>query len=663
VRTDVVIVTHDSAPYLERIFASLGDPTSVVVIDNVSTDDSVAVARRAGARVVENDVNAGFGAAANQGAAFGDAETILFLNPDAAISAADLALLRDALAADPQLGVVSPRIRYDDGTEQQVLWPFPTACGAWREALGLHRFRRTPSAGFVIGACFLIRRSLFDQLGGFDTRYWLHSEETDLCARATAVGARVAVVDAATAVHAGAASTGSSTALVAEHFARGGERFVAEREGSVGLVSYRLAKLVGSLVRVALPGSAARKNVHRDRRDRYARTLRSHPTTVALDSPATSASSHTLVVCSLESWDDVWRRNQFLVRELLALDPNLRVLFVEPAYDWVHELRGTPNGRRSPRRHGLRPVRPDGRVLALQPAKIAPRVLGAVADTSLRRQVRAAAEAWGFDRPTLWINDVHYAQLASATRWPTVYDITDDWLLSSQAERIRHRLARNERLMLRTADEVVVCSPDLATSRREQRADLHLVPNAVDLEHFTRPTERPPDLPTTPTAVYVGTLHDDRVDAALLSRLALDAPDLSIVLVGPDSFSEASRTLLAQHGNVHVLGARDYASIPAYLQHADVVIVPHVVSPFTESLDPIKAYECLAVGTVTVATPVAGFRDLGDPVVVAAPDRFVTAVTDALASNGTRTTVRNEVPSWRARSEQFSAVLAEARAR
>ena len=47
--------------------------------------------------------------------------------------------------------------------------------------------------------------------------------------------------------------------------------------------------------------------------------------------------------------------------------------------------------------------------------------------------------------------------------------------------------------------------------------------------------------------------------------------------------------------NVHLLGARPYEDVPAYLQHADVVIVPHRVSPFTESLDPIKAYECLAI--------------------------------------------------------------------
>ena len=95
-----------------------------------------------------------------------------------------------------------------------------------------------------------------------------------------------------------------------------------------------------------------------------------------------------LVVCSLEAWDEVWRRNQFFVRELLAADPNRRVLFVEPAHDVVHEWR-----RRSGRRHasGLRPLPEDGRVVRFEPRKVWPRVLGPFADRSLRRQVVEAA--------------------------------------------------------------------------------------------------------------------------------------------------------------------------------------------------------------------------------------------------------------------------------
>ena len=83
-----------------------------------------------------------------------------------------------------------------------------------------------------------------------------------------------------------------------------------------------------------------------------------------------------------------------------------------------------------------------------------------------------------------------------------------------------------------------------------------------------------------------------------------------------------------------MLGARPYDRIPAYMQHADVVIIPHLVNRFTESLDPIKAYECLAAGRPTVATPVAGFRELGPPIVTADRSRFVEATSTALAAAG-----------------------------
>ena len=177
---------------------------------------------------------------------------------------------------------------------------------------------------------------------------------------------------------------------------------------------------------------------------------------------------------------------------------------------------------------------------------------------------------------------------------------------------------------------MVVCSEQLAESRRSLRPDLVVIPNAVDVDHLTRPTSRPADLPAAPVAVYVGTLHDDRLDVDLVARLASSRADLDIALVGPDSLSAASRATLASHANVHLMGPRPYADVPGYLQHADVLVVPHVRSAFTESLDPIKAYECVAVGRPTVATPVAGFRDLGGSVVVAEAAAFPAAVDAAL---------------------------------
>jgi glycosyltransferase involved in cell wall biosynthesis len=306
----------------------------------------------------------------------------------------------------------------------------------------------------------------------------------------------------------------------------------------------------------------------------------------------------------------------------------------------------------------LRSIEGNRRLRAFRPLKPLPRLAGAAADAALRGQVRAVARALGFQRPTLWLNDVTYAPLIHETGWPTVYDVTDDWLLAPASGREIDRLRRLDRLALRDAAEVVVCSPDLERTRGAERP-VTLIRNAVDVEHFRRPRERPDDLPPAPVAVYVGTLHDSRLDVELVVELARTFDELSIALVGPDSLSQNAHGSLAAEANVKLLGSRPYGDVPAYLQHADVIVVPHHVDAFTESLDPIKAYECLAVGRPVVATPVAGFRELGDSLEVAGREGFVTAVRRALAG-GVGAAQAAEIPSWDERAAAFAAVLARA---
>ncbi len=369
--------------------------------------------------------------------------------------------------------------------------------------------------------------------------------------------------------------------------------------------------------------------------------------------PDANGPLRSLVVCSLEAWDDIWRRNQFLVDGLLRRNPGLRVLFVEPPHDLVE---GLARGR-LPRWPRLRPVPGSDRLWTLQPAKLLPRRAGSLSDQALWWQVRRAAARLGLLSPVLWVNDTTYGPLIGQTGWPSVYDVTDDWLLVPVPPRERDRRRRLEEVTLRDADQVVVCSPALARSRGAVRSTT-LIPNGVDIGHFTRPRPRPTDLPTSPVAVYVGTLHDERIDVDLVAELATRLSSLSVALVGPDVLGPASRKRLAVHGNVRLLGPRPYAQVPGYLQHADVVVVPHLVTPFTESLDPIKAYECLAVGRPTVATTVAGFRTLGPPVTSVPPERFTARVEQALASDGT--TAAAPPPdelSWDDRCRRFEAVL------
>ena len=299
----------------------------------------------------------------------------------------------------------------------------------------------------------------------------------------------------------------------------------------------------------------------------------------------------------------------------------------------------------------------------LRPRKWLPRSLGPGADRLLGRQVARTADHLGLAAPLLWVNDAAYPRFSVASGWPIIYDVTDDWLLAPLAPR------RLERLRPTTPSSWPGATPwwsVLPTSpvRGGRTRSVDLIPNGVDVERFRRPHPRPEDLPGGPIALYVGTLHEERFDLELVHDLARARPELQIVLVGPDDLPAAETARLAAVPSVHLLGARPYDEVPAYLQHADLVVVPHLVNPFTESLDPIKAYECLAAGRPTVATPVAGFRGLGPPVVVAPRASFVAAVDSALAAGMPATgspPAGPAVPTWRERAEALDAVMARVR--
>jgi glycosyltransferase involved in cell wall biosynthesis len=154
-------------------------------------------------------------------------------------------------------------------------------------------------------------------------------------------------------------------------------------------------------------------------------------------------------------------------------------------------------------------------------------------------------------------------------------------------------------------------------------------------------------------------LHEDRLDIDLLVGLASGLPHIAVVLIGPDALSAASRRRLLACPGITIAGPRRYSDLPGYLQHADVLIVPHVVSEFTESLDPIKAYECLASGRPTVATPVAGFRGLPAPVIVTDRDSFASTV-DRVLTEPTRTLTPVDLPSWSDRADTFASALSDA---
>lgn len=663
---DVVVITYRSAHHLGRCLEPLLPSRRVLVIDNASDDESPSIARELGCRVIVNAHNIGFARAVNQAMEATSAPFVLFVNPDAIVDGDAIERLREELD-DGSIGVTAASLVEPSGRPQRSSWPFPRASRSWAEAFGLHRFRRpsrpagdSSDVASIVGACMLVRREAWVDVGGFDERFWLYGEESDFCRRLADRGWRRTLLATARAIHEGGAS-GAGSDLAAENFLHGTDRFVLHHDGRAALVSQRLALLVGSLLRlpVLLLRSAndPRVTIRRRAIRHCLHELRHHPFTVPTR-PLEDVEQ--IVLCSLENWDEVWRRNQLLVRELVDdIDHPTRVLFVEPPVDVLHEVR---TATRTERARLPRPCIGRPGVFVFRPRKVWPRILGPWADRSLTRQARDAAANVGLTDPVLWINDSTYAPLLDdADRTPSLYDITDDWLQEDVAPRELRRRRRRETSLLRLADRVVVCSPALEADRSRSRP-VTVITNAVDVATFQRSAPRPAGMPTGKVATYVGTLHRERIDLELVERCAIANPDATIATVGPNALDSNETRRLESHPNIRLLGPRLYDEVPAWLQHSDVVIVPHVVSAFTESLDPIKAYECRAVGTCTLATPVASFRDQLAPIVIADRESFPSRLSDLLA-DPPPSSPDTSVPTWSDQATLFRAEIAAARTR
>jgi N-acetylglucosaminyl-diphospho-decaprenol L-rhamnosyltransferase len=228
VEVDVVVVAYRSGDTLRGCVEPLSamPHVNVVVVDNACPDDSTRTVADLPVEIVRSPRNGGFSYGCNLGAARGTAPYLLFLNPDARLDAAALAALVAVLRDDPGTALVAPRILDDDGSLSWSLRRFPRLRSTYAQALFLHRvfplapwtdeLIRDPSAyaqparpEWVSGACMLVRRSVFTAIGGWDERFFLYCEDTDLCQRIWDAGSAVRFEPRAEVQHVGGASSGA----------------------------------------------------------------------------------------------------------------------------------------------------------------------------------------------------------------------------------------------------------------------------------------------------------------------------------------------------------------------------------------------------------------------------------------------------------------------
>jgi GT2 family glycosyltransferase len=278
----IVYVNWNSADYLKAsvksVFTGDSQPNAeIIVVDNASTQDGVEgiAALDPRIRVFAERKNLGFAGANNLGASRAHGEILLFLNPDTNVSAGAIDQMARHLERLPDAGVLGARLLNADGSVQlsaiQVLptilnqafdsdammrrWPH---CSLWRLGPLFQPARDPVPVDIVSGACMMMRKSVFERVGGFSEEYFMYVEDFDLCYKVAEAGLRNYYCGDATVVHYGG---GSSARQSVNQWAtrmnfRAMVLFLRKTRGATYALAYRLTMFAVALCRLAVLGIA-----------------------------------------------------------------------------------------------------------------------------------------------------------------------------------------------------------------------------------------------------------------------------------------------------------------------------------------------------------------------------------------------------------------------
>jgi len=333
-----------------------------------------------------------------------------------------------------------------------------------------------------------------------------------------------------------------------------------------------------------------------------------------------------LVVFAAQRWDFDWQRPQQLLTRLAR---HYRVFYVEAPHT-THE---DPWLER-------REVAPGVEVLVAHTRCDAPAfhdeqlpVVGGLLASFMRER--------GIVEPLVWMDTPAPLALAEALRpRGLVYDCHDDTPAQSGDDVLRHREAR----LMRRADAVVCGGPSLYQAHRGRHANVHCIANAVDAAHFAPPSKSGRCIEAVsaraihaaipnPRLGFFGVI-DERVDLALVARIADLRPDWHFVMAGP--LRGVAPEALPQRGNLLWLGAQTHAILPHLQAHWDLCLLPLRPEACARRAAPIEVLEYLAGQKSVVSTPVHDVATLHGHIVRIAdgPHAFVEACRAAMCERG-----------------------------
>lgn len=308
-------------------------------------------------------------------------------------------------------------------------------------------------------------------------------------------------------------------------------------------------------------------------------------------------------------------------------------------------------------RQPLREVEPN--LFVLNPLAVPAYGLGMVRSLNrwwLRSQLVRAMRKLDFQRPINWVFNPTAAVIAGTLgEDELIYHCVDEYSAFSGVT--PRAVLELEEQLLRKADLVIVSAEPLRESKGRTNPRTVLVRHGVDFTHFRQALESHTQVPAEiaglprPVIGFFG-LIADWVDVELMAAVARRYPQGSLVVIGK---ATTDTSPLAALPNVHLLGRKPYAELPAYCRGFDVALNPFRINELTLSANPLKVREYLAAGLPVVSTDIPEVAVLDCCRIGKTPEHFLEEVEAALAQPGPQLaisqTMRSE--SWEARLEEI----------
>ncbi len=264
----IIIVSWNVKPLLQKCLKSIFDYTTgidfeVIVIDNASKDDSAQMVASEFPQVdlIASNQNLGFAKANNLGLEHASGNYILFMNPDMEFIENSLRAMHDVMANDDQIGLATCQLDYPDGTRQNNIKNNPGLCDQILILLKLHHIFKTKKLNKylakdfnyfkeqevkqIMGAFVIAENDLIEEVGGWDTDYFIWWEDLDLCKKVQELGRKIIYTPSTKVIHYESKSFVQQKSLVKQkRFNKGMRTYFKKHHG---ILSYLIISILSPI--------------------------------------------------------------------------------------------------------------------------------------------------------------------------------------------------------------------------------------------------------------------------------------------------------------------------------------------------------------------------------------------------------------------------------